>query len=62
MLKEFTCGLSGQSGSFVRRAVARAGQWESEAGCAQWEEPSPVHHRVSVEGHEENLAATTGAH
>lgn len=25
----------------------------------QWEEPSPVHHRVSIEGHEENLAATS---
>lgn len=28
----------------------------------EWEEPSPVHHRVSVEGHEENLAATSRTH
>lgn len=36
------------------------GRWE---GVRQSEdvrdEPSPVHHRVSVEGHEENLAATS---
>lgn len=59
--------LAGGRGSFVRCAV---GPDVGSPGPANgrvrqsglWEEPSPVHHRVSVEGHEENLAATSRAH
>lgn len=63
MLKEFTCGLSVNGGSFREicrgpgRVAGLANGRVRQSG--QWEESSPVHHGVSVEGHEENLAATS---
>lgn len=56
----------GQWGSFVRSALGPGGSpgWPlGERGRVEsGGEPSPVHHRVSVEGHEENLAATSRTH
>lgn len=39
-----------------------AARWERMMQSEEWEELSPVHHGVSVEGHEENLAATSRTH
>lgn len=35
-------------------------QWERAVQRRWWEDSSPVHHGVPVEGHEENLTATSG--
>lgn len=37
----------------------RAAQWERAVQRSEREDSSPVHHGVSVEGHEENLTATS---